>query len=102
MTVTNSYPNPLDHFRSYSYQFIMTLSSTTEAFRSMIGTGDGSAPLFDIVNQAKTPGDELTMGNGQRAWLVMDTRDILILFASEPLRIITPASMSRRRMTHLS
>lgn len=74
MTVTNSYPNPLDHFRSYSYQFIMTLSSTTEAFRSMIGTGDGSAPLFDIVNQAKTPGDELTMGNGQRAWLVMDTR----------------------------
>ena len=72
--ITNNYENPLDHFRSYSYQFIMTLASTTQAFANMIGTGGQGAPLFDLVNQAKSPGDEIDVGGGQKAYLVLDTR----------------------------
>ena len=72
--ITNNYENPLDHFRSYSYQFIMTLASTTQAFANMMGTGGQGAPLFDLVNKAKSPGDEIDVGGGQKAYLVLDTR----------------------------
>lgn len=77
----NEYPNPLDEFRSYSYQFLLTLSSTTQAFREMIGNNtdasgniiNGSAPLLSAVNNAKRPGDPFTV-NGQTAYLLVDTR----------------------------
>lgn len=69
----NNYPNPLDHFRSYSYQFILTVASTTESFRKMMGNDDGRSPLIDAVNRVKNPGDKVEL-DGQSAYLLIDTR----------------------------
>lgn len=68
------YPNPLDNFRSYSYQYILTLSSTTQAFRDMIGADPNApAPLLSAVNQAKRLGDPFQTGSST-AYLIVDTR----------------------------
>lgn len=69
----NNYPNPLDNFRSYSYHFILTISSTTEAFRKMMGNDSGRSPLIDAVNQVKQLGDEIVVDNN-KAYLLLDTR----------------------------
>lgn len=71
--INNNYKNPLDDYRSYSYHFILTVSSTTEAYREMIGSGDTRAPLLDSVMGAKKLGDEFKIGN-QSAYLLVDTR----------------------------
>lgn len=67
----NNYPNPLDNFRTYSYHFVMTASSTTEAFRKMIGDGN-KAPLLSAI-QGIGLGDEFKVEN-QTGYLVIDTR----------------------------
>lgn len=72
--IKNDYPNPLDSFRSYSYHFILTLASTTQAFADMIGTKDKPAPLLSAVNAAKAPGEAFTIGSGSTAYLLIDTR----------------------------
>ena len=78
MTQTNTnYPNPLDNFRSYSYQFVMTVAGTTEAFRKMVGGGGAAgstqpAPLLQAVNTSNI-GDQINI-EGERAYLLMDTR----------------------------
>jgi len=69
----NNYPNPLDHFRSYSYHFILTMASTTEAFRKMTGNSDGRSPLIDAVNNVKRVGDEVVVDTST-AYLLLDTR----------------------------
>jgi len=79
--IKNNYANPLDAYRSYSYQFILTLSSTTQAFAEMIGNYKGgrggpvssASPLLAAVRNAKKPGDAFTV-NGQTAYLLVDTR----------------------------
>jgi hypothetical protein len=69
----NNYPNPLDNFRSYSYHFILSMSSTTESFRKMMGNNSGRSPLIDAVNNVKQLGDEIVVDNS-KAYLVLDTR----------------------------
>lgn len=72
--IKNNYPNPLDNYRSYSYQFVLALASNTQVFRDMIGSNpDQPAPLLSAVLQAKTPGEEFVV-NGQKAYLLVDTR----------------------------
>ena len=66
----NNYPNPLDNFRSYSYHFVMTAASTTEAFRHLIV--DNGRPMLSAI-QSKSLGDEFELG-GQKSYLVVDTR----------------------------
>jgi hypothetical protein len=68
--MANNYPNPLDRFRSYSYHFVLTASSTTEAFRKMVGN-EGRA-LFSAIS-SKSLGDEFTVG-GETGYLIVDTR----------------------------
>ena len=67
----NNYPNPLDNFRTYSYHFILTASSTTEAFRVMIGDGS-KAPLLSAI-QGVGLGEEFKVKD-QTGFLVIDTR----------------------------
>jgi hypothetical protein len=75
---SQNYENPLDKFRSYSYQYILTVASDTEAMRGLMGanqsskTGASQAPLLQAVQKAKL-GDELKVGSGS-AWLLIDTR----------------------------
>lgn len=71
--VTNNYPNPLDEFVSYSYHFIMSVANTTTAFEAMVGV-DGSTPYLASVLNAKHPGAEITLDNGEKAWVIIDTR----------------------------
>jgi len=72
--IKNNYPNPLDSYRSHSYQFILALASNTQVFRDMIGSNESqAAPLLSAVLQARTPGDKFTV-NGQSAYLLVDTR----------------------------
>ena len=66
----NNYPNPLDNFRSYSYHFVLTASSTTEAFRKMIA-GSGKRFLSKVLEAQLM--DEINI-DGERAFLVVDTR----------------------------
>ena len=68
----NNYPNPLDNFRSYSYHFILTAASTTEAFRKMIGEGDSGRSYLSAIS-SKSLGDSFKVG-GQTAYLLVDTR----------------------------
>ena len=77
----NEYKNPLDAYRSYSYQFLLTLSSTTQSLREMIGNYKGgrggpvtsASPLLAASKTVKRPGDAFTV-NGQTAYLLVDTR----------------------------
>lgn len=69
----SNYANPLDNFRSYSYNFILSVSSTTEAYREMLGTSNNSSPLLDAALQAKKLGDEFKIGDSS-AYLLVDTR----------------------------
>ncbi len=66
-----NYPNPLDHFRTYSYHFILTVSSTTEALQKQVG--NQSVPLYSKVTNTKL-GEKIDLGNGEAAWLLLDTR----------------------------
>lgn len=68
----NNYPNPLDNFRSYSYHFILTASSTTEAFRKMVGEADGGRSYLSAISSKKL-GESFRVG-GQTAYLLVDTR----------------------------
>lgn len=70
MQTSENYKNPLDSFRSYSYHFIMTAASTTEAFRKMV-QNDGRNMLASISD--KMLGDQFSV-DGSTAYLVMDTR----------------------------
>lgn len=68
--MSSNYSNPLDNFRSFSYHFILTAASSTEAFRNMIG--DGGKSLLSAIHSKKL-GEEFSVGN-QKAFLVVDTR----------------------------
>ena len=70
MTIGNNYPNPLDRHRTFSYHFILTAASTTEALRKMVGN-EGKA-LLSAVQSAQL-GDSFSVG-GSNAFLVADTR----------------------------
>lgn len=67
----SNYPNPLDNFRSYTYHFILTVSPTTEAMRKQVGPQ--ARPLYSTVSSVKM-GGKLELGNGEDAWLILDTR----------------------------
>lgn len=69
----NNYPNPLDNFRTYSYHFIMTAASTTEAFGKMIGNDNGSSPLLAAINDVGL-GGKINLGPTTEAFLILDTR----------------------------
>lgn len=67
------YPNPLDNFRTYSYNFIITAASSSEAIRSLIGKDEnGLAPVLSKVQDIGL-GDKIEM-DGSSAYLVLDTR----------------------------
>lgn len=66
-----NYPNPLDNYRSYSYHYILTVSSTTEAMKKQVGQQE--RPLYSTLNSVKL-GGEIDLGNGDKAWLILDTR----------------------------
>jgi len=68
----SNYTNPLDEFRSYSYHFIMTVASTTEALRKQL-EGVGGQKLYSLVQSLPLLG-ELNLGNEDVAYLVLDTR----------------------------
>jgi len=77
-----NYPNPLDNFRTYSYHFVMTLASTTQAFIDQIGGGLNSisqsnsnqpSPLLNAVLAANAPGQKFHIGNSD-VYLILDTR----------------------------
>lgn len=72
--VRNNFPNPLDDFVSHSYHFIMSVSNTTTAFEGMIDQGNGQNLYLSKVNDAKHPGAEITLANGEKAWVIVDTR----------------------------
>lgn len=67
MPLANNYPNPLDNFRSHSYHFILTVASSTEAFRKLIERG-----FLPSVNRANL-GEQLDL-DGEQAYLLADTR----------------------------
>jgi hypothetical protein len=71
--IQNSFPNPLDNFRSYSYHYILSVSHQTTVFESMIN-GTGSNSYLSSVLNAKHPGAKFTVSDGGEAWLVADTR----------------------------
>ena len=68
--MSQDYANPLDRFRSYSYHYVMTASASTESFRQLIN--NNGQRLFQDAANAKI-GEQLNV-NGQKAWLVFDTR----------------------------
>ena len=69
----NNYPNPLDNFRTYSYHFVMTAASSTEAFRNLIGGNEGQpSPLLGAISTVGL-GEEVRIGDSS-AYLVLDTR----------------------------
>lgn len=69
----NNYPNPLDNFRSHSYNFILTIANTTEALRKMIDqASNGGSSYIQAVNSA-TLGEAIDLG-GDSAYLLLDTR----------------------------
>lgn len=72
--VTNNYPNPLDDFVSHSYHFILSVANTTTAFEGMIGSDGTTTPYLSKVLDAKHPGAEITLQNGEKAWVICDTR----------------------------
>lgn len=70
-----NYPNPLDNFRSYSYQFILTVANTTQAFIDQIGSNNSPSPFLSSVLQATQPGQSFIVGPGQsEVYLLIDTR----------------------------
>lgn len=73
--IQNEFANPLDNFRSYSYHFIMTVASTTNAFNKMIAAGNSSAPLLSMVDGIQI-GERLKFMSGEQeeAYLLVDTR----------------------------
>lgn len=62
--------NPLDHYRSYSYQFILSVANTTSAFEKMLGQ-DNAALLATVRNVPL--GGQLAIPN-EKAYLLVDTR----------------------------
>lgn len=71
----NDYTNPLDEFRTYSTHFILSVASSTETFREMIGNDrDGSSPLIARVNDVKNIGGAIKVGDNKEAYLLVDTR----------------------------
>lgn len=71
--VSNEYPNPLDEYLSYSYHFVMSIGHTTTAFEGLIGT-NGDTTYLSRVSEAKHPGAEVKLENGESIWVVVDTR----------------------------
>ena len=70
--MTENYKNPLDDFRSFTYHHILTISSTTEAFRKMVSPAKGKPRIFSAVERASL-GDEIDI-DGSSAYLLADTR----------------------------
>jgi hypothetical protein len=79
---TGSYPNPLDEFVTYSYHFVMSLANTTTAFNKMLGAAD-AGPYMAQVLEAGSPGAEFSVADGEKAYLVLDTRRFSAYSVSE-------------------
>lgn len=62
-----NYANPLDHFRSHSYHFILTVANSTEAHRKMLDKG-----FLSSINSTML-GDRVKI-EGEKAYLLVDTR----------------------------
>lgn len=62
--------NPLDHYRSYSYHFILSIANTTSAFEKMLGQ-NGTHQLQTV--QGVELGGQLNIPN-EKAFLLVDTR----------------------------
>jgi len=71
VTIANNYPNPLDNFRTYSYHYLMTAASSTEAMADIIGSSN-KTPLYSRVQNIGL-GEAFTVGQNT-AYLVLDTR----------------------------
>lgn len=72
--------NPLNEFTSYSYHFIMSVTDTTTAIGKMIDQSNTRIPgaernayLSNILS-CRRPGQKFDLGDGESAWLVLDTR----------------------------
>lgn len=68
----NNYQNPLDNFRSYSYNFVMVAGPSSDSISQMVGNGKGKSPLFSLVNGVGL-GDKIQL-NETEAYLILDTR----------------------------
>lgn len=72
--------NPLDEFTSYSYHFVMSVTDTTTAIGKMVNQSNeristaGQNSYLAKVLTCKRPGQVIDLGDGDRAWLLMDTR----------------------------
>lgn len=64
------YDNPLDKFKTYSYHFVMTVASTTGAFKKMVDNNGKN--LLSTVSSVSL-GEEIKLGN-ESAYLIVDTR----------------------------
>lgn len=69
----NTFQNPTDNFRSYSFEYILTVSPNTEILSELLGTSGQVVPQVVSALQAKSPGEEIKTNKGS-AYLVMDTR----------------------------
>ena len=69
--LSNNYPNPLDNFRTYSFQYVMSVAGSTETFRKMID--DGGRSMLAAAGTAGL-GEPFAVGPSNTAWLVLDTR----------------------------
>lgn len=73
-----NYNNPLDKYRTYSYQFVLTIANSTEVHRKMLD-GDKQRPgsylekigSTQLGNPIAVQGDRANSGN---AYLLLDTR----------------------------
>ena len=65
--------NPLDKFQSYSIQYVMLACRTTEDAKVFTDESKNIATL-NAISQVKVLGDAVPFGNGDTAFLVMDTR----------------------------
>ncbi len=72
--------NELDEFTSYSYHFVMSVTDTSTAIGKMLDQSNapagpsGQNGYLSRVLTTKRPGEVIDLGDGDRSWLIMDTR----------------------------
>lgn len=72
--------NQLDEFTSYSYHFVMSVTDTTTAIGKMLDqsnasiSSSGQNSYLSNVLACKRPGEQIPLGDDDKAWLLIDTR----------------------------
>ena len=93
--------NPLDSFRSYSYHFFITVSTSSYDLQQLVGGLDVPSRLDSILSAY--PGDRIELGQNTDTYLLLDTRRFSmfnvshlemthVFTASTPERINNPST----------